>query len=249
VVSRRWVWVAGVAAGTLLAARVARAGRAEEDRPGIRSEGQPAVTAPGAARPARTAPVRPARAAPATRSFNGYAADAARSAGRMPPDERAVRAFLRSAAVASRIESEASRLAITRSESDAVRSFASELLQFQQGAEVDLLHLLQARAMALPMLETSQRMALGRLARLDGRKFDRAYMDLVAARRRRDDVVLYQRAAVSVTDPMVKAWIERQLPTLREQQDAAGRLVGGRPPQVASGPRLRLSRTIASSSR
>ncbi|MGZ5181075.1 MAG: DUF4142 domain-containing protein [Ramlibacter sp.] len=167
----------------------------------------------------------------------------------MPPDERAARAFLRSAAVASRIESEASRLAVTRADSEAVRAFASELLQYQQAAEVDLLHLLQARAMALPMLETAQRKALNRLARLDGRKFDRAYLDLVVARRRRDDVVAYQRASLAVTDPVVKTWIERQLPALREQQEAAGRLVGARPPQVAAGPGARLPRTIASSSR
>jgi predicted outer membrane protein len=250
VVSRRWMWVAaGLAAGTLLGARVAHAGRAEEDRPGNRPADMqlPAPAAPAsAAAPLARSTAKPAvrRVAPAA----AYAADAARSSTRLPADERAARAFLRTAAMAARIENDASRLAATRAQGDGVREFAADLLKYHESADLELLWLLHARDMAPPMLETAQRKALGHLARLEGAKFDRAYVELVSVRRQRSDVQQFERAAAAVTDPSLKAWIERQLPALREQQVAAARLAG-RPAQVAQqANRLRLTRTIASRS-
>jgi len=251
VVSRRWVWVAtGLAAGMLMGARVAHAGRADEDRPGHRPQDMetapaqaPQATAnlPAAASAAKAAA---RRAAPST----GYAADAARTSSRLAPDERTARAFLRTAAVAARIETEASRLASSRAQGDAVREYAGDLLKYHEPADLELMWLLQARDMAPPMLETAQRKALARLAKLDGAKFDRAYVDLVSVRRQRSDVQQFERAAAGITDPALKAWILRQLPAMREQQVAARRLAGGRPAETAQqqAQRLRLSRTIAS---
>lgn len=249
-VSRRWVWVAAsLAAGALVGARAANAGgRAEEDRPGNRPPDmqQPVATpASGTGTPvAKTAARPPVRHAAAVA---GYAADAARSSTRLPPDERAARAFLRTAAVAARIENDASRLAATRADSEAVREFAADLLKYHESADLELLWLLRAREMAAPMLETPQRKALNHLAKLDGAKFDRAYVELVSVRRQRSDVQQFERAAATVTDPSLRAWIERQLPALREQQLAAQRLGPGGAPQVAQRPgRLRLARTIVS---
>lgn len=246
-VSRRWMWVAtGLAAGALLGVRVAHAGgRAEEDRPGNRPADM--ETAPAAAVTKPTPPVA-AAAKPAVRRapVAGYAAEAARSSSRLAPDERAARAFLRTAAIAARIENDASRLAATRAGGDAIRDYASSLLKYHESADLELVRLLQARDMAPPMLETAQRKALNHLAKLEGAKFDRAYVELVSVRRQRSDVQQFERAAADITDPALKAWIERQLPALREQQAGAQRLAGGRPVQVAQqAPHLRLSRTVA----
>lgn len=251
-VSRRWMWVAGLAAGALLGARVAHAGgRAEEDRPGHRPADMetapaavPAVTKAAAA--AATSPRPAVRRAPAVA---GYAAEAARSSSRLPPDERAARAFLRTAAIAARIENDASRLASTRAQDDAVRDYASDLLRYHESADLELLRLLHGRDMAPPMLETAQRKALAHLGKLEGAKFDRAYVELVSVRRQRSDVQQFERAAAGVTDPALKAWIERQLPALREQQAGAQRLSGGRPARTAQqANRLRLTPTMASRS-
>ena len=240
-VSRRSMWVAaGVAAGALLSARWAHAGgRAEEDRPGNRPEDMqlPAAAAkPPAAAAPKAAVRRAARVA-------GYAAEAARSSSRLPADERTTRACLRGAAVAARVEADASRLATTRAQDPAVRGFAEELTRYRAEADLELLRLLHDRGMAPPMLETAQRKALNRLAKLDGAKFDRAYMELVSVRHQQAEVQQYQRASQAVGDPAVKSWIERQLPALREQQAAAQRL-GGKPSTVAQSSPLRLARTI-----
>ncbi|HEY1225742.1 MAG TPA: DUF4142 domain-containing protein [Ramlibacter sp.] len=236
------MWVAaGVAAGALLGARWAHAGgRAEEDRPGNRPED---MQEPAAAsrQPAAAPTVAARRAAPVA----GYAAEAARSSSRLPADERTTRAFLRGAAVAARVEADASRLATTRAQDPAVRGFAEELTRYRAEADLELLRLLHDRGMAPPMLETAQRKALNRLARLDGAKFDRAYMELVSVRHQQAEVQQYQRASQAVGDAAVKSWIERQLPALREQQAAAQRL-GGKPSAVAQSSPLRLERTIAS---
>lgn len=246
-VSRRWMWVAaGLAASALLGARLAHAGgRAEEDRPGNRPDDMQLPAPAPAAAPAKAAPqakaAAPRRAAPS----GGYAAEAARSSSRLPPDERNTRAFLRVAAVASRVEAEASRLAATRAQDPAVRSYAAELSSYREEADPGLLRLLHDRGMAPPMLETAQRKALNRLARLEAGKFDHAYMELLSARHQQGEVLQYQRAMQSVSDPAVKAWIERQLPALREQQAAAHRLAGGKPAAVAQATPLRLTRDIA----
>lgn len=240
-VSRRWMWVAaGVAAGALVGARLAHAGgRADEDRPGHRPGD---MQLPAAAKPQATTKAARRGAPPP-----GYAAEAARSASRLPPEERATRAFLRSAAVAARVEADASRLAANRSQDPAVRGYAGDLSRYRADADLELLRLLHDRGMAAPMLETPQRKALNRLAKLQGAKFDRAYMDLVSVRHQQAELQQYQRAAQALDDPAVKAWVERQLPALREQQAAMQRL-GGKPAPVAQANPLRLTRMISGSS-
>lgn len=247
-VSRRWMWVAaGLAASAVLGVRLAHAGgRAEEDRPGSRPEDMQ-LPAPAAAAPAKAAaPVANSALRHAAPS-GGYAAEAARSARRLPPQERTTRAFLRTAAVAARIETDASRLAATRAQDPGVRAYAGELSSYRAEADLELLRLLHDRGMAPPMLETPQRKALNRLARLEGGKFDRAYVELLSARHQSSELQQYKRAMQAV-DPAVKAWIERQLPALREQQAAAQRLAGAKPAAVARANPLRLTRVIASRS-
>ena len=244
-VSRRWMWVAaGLAAGALFGARLAHAGgRAEEDRPGNRPDDmQLPAHAPASAKPAAVPKVAVRRAA-----SPGYAAEAARSSSRLPPEERATRAFLRSAAIAARIEADASRLAASRSLDPAVRGYAEDLSRYRAEADLELLRLLHDRGMAPPMLETPQRKALNRLAKLDGSKFDRAYMDLVSVRQQQAELQQYQRAAQAEADPAVQAWAERQLPALREQHATARRL-GGKPAPAAQSSPLRLSREMAARS-
>lgn len=244
-VSRRWMWVAaGLAAGALFGARMAHAGgRAEEDRPGNRPDDMQLPAPAGtSAKPHAVPKVAVRRAGSA-----GYAAEAARSSSRLLPEERATRAFLRSAAIAARIEADASRLAASRSLDPAVRGYAEDLSRYRAEADLELLRLLHDRGMAPPMLETPQRKALNRLAKLEGGKFDRAYMELVSVRQQQAELQQYQRAAQVVTDPAVQAWAERQLPALRDQEATARRL-GGKPVAVAQPGRLRLSREIAARS-
>ncbi len=228
-VGRRWVWTGAAVIAALWMVRAARAESPVQDPPvpgATVRESAAAATPPAAAAPAAKA-AKPAASAPVQAkrpAFAGYAAESAKTATRLPPEEREARAFLRAAAQASRFEAEASRLAATRAHGDPVRAYAAELLQYQDGAGVELLHLLHARGMALPMMEAPQRKALQRLGKLSGAKFDREFMELLGSRQQRQDLLQYERAVAGTADPVLRAWIEKQLPSLRAQQDAAARL-------------------------
>lgn len=219
--SRRLVWVGAAAIAALWFARSARAKPVEEI---VSVEPvTPVPQAPAAAPPA-------AAAAPRRAAFS-YAAESARTATRLPPEERGARGFLRAAAVSSQFELQASRLAAERAQSEAVRAYAAELQAYQETAHLDLLRLLHGRAMAPPMMDNAQRKALQKLAKLQGPAFDREYVELLGRRQQREDVQQFERAALGVSDPVLRGWIDRQLPSLRAQEAAAQRLAfAGRRP-------------------
>ena len=191
-----------------------------------------AASAPKAAAAAKPKP-RPAAFA--------YAAESAGTATRLPPEERSAREFLRMVSLQARYETEAARLALQRAEHPGVLSFASDLLDYHKEADAELLHLLAARGMAPPMMDTAQRKALNRLARLKGPRFDREFVEQVERDRRRDDVQRFETAAKGVTDPALLDWIDRQLPSLRQQHSSAVELASyGRKPRYGiGGPEVR----------
>lgn len=218
--------VAGLAVGALLVARMARA-----QEPDAAS---PAAVLPEPPKPAVTGRSPVPASAPRRMPAVAYAPEAAASSTRLAPEERAARQFLRAAALVHQIESEASRIAIARGHSPGVRAFAVDLLQARQAAEPELIRLLHAREMAPPLMDIAQRKALQRLARVSGPKFDREYLDLVALRQQREDIEQHERALQAITDPVLKGWIERQLPLLRDQQAVADRIATARGTDVAN---------------
>lgn len=183
-----------------------------------------------------------ARPRPAVRSPT-YAAVAAAHARRSSPRQREEWRFLKDAAASSRFEAEASRMALAKSSDPGLRSFAAMLINHHASAGNELLNLLYGRGMAAPMLGNDQRKTLNRLARLQGAKFDRVYLEEVALRHQQEDVQRYEKASLVAREPRLKAWIARTLPTLRYHTAAAERLVppdlklargtGGASPPVA----------------
>ena len=224
-VSRRWIWGVAGAAAVLWLTRAARAETEAEYLQGPFTPRRPPGVAP--APPVKPVPNASAAAAtkpaakPARPAAFGYAAESARTATRLPPDERHARDFLRVASMQARFETEAARLALQRAEHVGVLAFASELLEYHQAANPELLHLLAARGMAPSMLDNAQRKALNRLARLSGARFDREFMERVGRDRQREDVERFEKAAKGVTDPALLDWIDRQLPSLRAQHTSA----------------------------
>lgn len=152
-----------------------------------------------------------------------YAAAAAAEAKPLPPAQRLERRFLQITASNLRFQSEASRLALARSNNPAVKDLANTLLARQQTAQPELLRLLHTRAMALPMPTNAHGKTLKRLARLNGAKFDRLYVDEVVMRSCQDDIGNYEKVSLHAEDPVLKAWIARQLPTLRLHFTKAGK--------------------------
>lgn len=156
-----------------------------------------------------------------------YAAAAAAEAKPLPPAQRLERRFLQLTASNLRFESEASRLALARSNNPAVKDLANTLLARQQTAQPELLRLLHARGMALPMPTNEHGKTLKRLVRLNGAKFDRLYVDEVVLRSCQADIANYEKVEAHAQDPVLKAWIGRQLPTLRLHFTQAGKALPG----------------------
>ncbi len=152
----------------------------------------------------------------------GYAASAAAEAKPMPPAQRLERRFLQITAANLRFESEASRLATARSNNPAVKDLASTLLARQQTVQPELLRLLHVRGMAMPIPTNEHNKLLKQLGKLNGAKFDRLYVDEVVLQSSQE-IANYEKVATEAEDPVLKAWIERQLPTLRVQSAKAGR--------------------------
>ena len=153
-----------------------------------------------------------------------FAAAAAANAKPMAAHEREERRFLRQASAATRFQADAARLALAKATSPGVRSLATTLVDRQTASGNELLHMLHQRGMAAPMLENDQRKTLNRLAKLQGRKFEREFTDQVALRSQQQEVDSYQKASLSVQDPALKDWIAKSLPTLRSQLASAERV-------------------------
>ncbi|MEO8654620.1 MAG: DUF4142 domain-containing protein [Ramlibacter sp.] len=169
-----------------------------------------------------------------------FAAASAANAKPMPPQQREERRFLKDAAAATRFQADAARMALGKSGAEAVRSLAATLLDQHNAGGDELLRLLHQRGMAPPMLANEQRRTLNRLARLQGRKFDREFLLQVALKSQQAEVLDYERAATLATDPALKAWIERTLPALRYRLTTAERVAGlePRPARSLANPRI-----------
>lgn len=154
---------------------------------------------------------------------NLYAAAAAAEAKPLPPAQRLERRFLQISAANLRFQAEASALALARSNNPAVKDLANTLLARQQTAQPELVRLLHARGMAQPMPGSEHGKVLKQLAKLNGAKFDRLYVDEVVLRSHQADIANYEKVAAQAEDPVLKAWIDRQLPTLRFHVAKAGK--------------------------
>lgn len=166
----------------------------------------------------------PALAAP---RLPAYAPGAAAEARPLGQAQRFERRFLQITAANMRFQAEASRLVATRSNNPAVKDLANTLLSRQQTAQPELLRLLHARGMAMPLPQNEHGKVLKQLSRSNGAKFDRLYVDEVVMRSYQADITNFEKVAAQADDPVLKAWVDRQLPTLRMHVGKAGKALPG----------------------
>jgi predicted outer membrane protein len=170
----------------------------------------------------------PARGAVSAAARPGmFAAASAPFVRRLTPEQRDEWRFLKDAAATSRFAHEAARMALAKSGDPNVRSLAATLVNHYGGAQGTLQHMLHARNMAPPMLANDQRKVLNHLAKLQGAKFDREWMEEMGLHAQQDDVAAYEHAAAVVRDPQLRGWIARTLPTMRYQLAVAERAATG----------------------
>jgi len=152
-----------------------------------------------------------------------YAPQAAAGARPLAAPQRLERRFLQIAAADLRFQSEASRLAQSRTNNPAVKDLANTLLARQQTAQPELMRLLHTREMALPMPTNEHYKVLRQLAKLNGAKFDRLYVDEVVLKSYQADIANYEKLSAQAEDPVLKGWVDRQLPKLRMDYAKAGK--------------------------
>jgi putative membrane protein len=178
----------------------------------------------------------PAAAAAQQRSI--YAPSAAAEARPLSQVQRLERRFLQISAANLRFQADASHIVLKRSANPAIKDLAQTLLAREKTALPELLHLLQARGMALPIPANEHGKLLKQLGKANGAKLDRLYVDEVVLRSYQTDIGNYEKVAPQAEDPVLRAWIERQIPTLRFHVAKAGKaLPPGKAPPPATAQR------------
>ena len=148
-------------------------------------------------------------------------------AGRERPSEikpAAQQEFLRTAAEAGLFEIEASRIAIARGGSAAVRRFAEATLRDRVSIDTDLQQLAESVNVALPsQVGDTLRARLAVLASLTGNDFDRAYARNVGIIAQEEALLAFERAA-NQEGERVERFAASQLPGLRKHLEWARQL-------------------------
>lgn len=183
---------------------------------------EPAGAPPGPPAPAVTSTAPPA--APPAQSGSG-GQDSQAGSTRPPSPSRGGQgavsaadvAFVASAASAGTLEVEASRVALEKTKSAAVRSFAQKMVDEHSkvGAELRALTVAASVGNVAAMTPTDGAQ-LRKLQELQGRDFDREYVATMGVAAHEDAVNAFEKAAESASDPQLKTFAQAKLPALRE---------------------------------
>jgi putative membrane protein len=134
------------------------------------------------------------------------------------------RDFLTTAAQSSLFEIEASRIALARGGSKAVRRYAESTLRDRVAVDTDLEQLAASVGVVLPSrLSDEFEARLAVLAQLTGGEFDRAYARNVGVLAQEEALAAFERAA-NVSGVRVQRFAASQLPALREHLAQGRRL-------------------------
>jgi putative membrane protein len=135
------------------------------------------------------------------------------SANRM---KTADNAFATKAAVGGLAEVQFATLAKDHAASADVKSFAQRMYDDHSKANDELKQFASTKGITLPTsLDAKHQATYDRLSKLNGAEFDKAYMkDMVADHR--EDVSEFRKESNSGSDPELKAWAAKTLPTLEE---------------------------------
>lgn len=128
-------------------------------------------------------------------------------------------AFVKKAAIGGMAEVELGKLAQQKATKPEVKAFGQMMVTDHSKANEDLKSVAAKKGVALPAdLDAKHKATAEKLSKLEGEKFDAAYVDEMLSDHKKD-VAEFEAAAKSAEDPDLKAFIERTLPTLRKHLD------------------------------
>ncbi|HEU4509434.1 MAG TPA: DUF4142 domain-containing protein [Pyrinomonadaceae bacterium] len=126
------------------------------------------------------------------------------------------RDFIMDAAMSSMLEVELGRLAAQQGASDAVKQFGQMMVDHHQKANEELMTLASGKGITLPTaLDQKHQQQITKLQGMSGAEFDRAYSKLMV-RQHRDDVNDFEKHSSRGTDPDIRGFAGKALPTLQE---------------------------------
>ena len=122
---------------------------------------------------------------------------------------------------------EVSRLAAARATNPRVRAYAQALASNRLQSWQQLAGLMRVRGMPVPTsLAGGAATKLQRLAAVPpSRDFDAAYVRVVGVEDHAETIALLERTRLETRDAPLAAWIDRSLPVMRSDMQAANRLV------------------------
>jgi putative membrane protein len=124
--------------------------------------------------------------------------------------------FAMEAAMGGMMEVELGRLAAEKGASDEVRQFGQRMVDDHTKANEDLMQVASGKGMMLPAeVGAKHRAEMQKLSSLAGERFDREYVKMMVKDHRKD-VGEFQKEAARGTDPDLKSFAARTLPTLQQ---------------------------------
>ncbi|HEX8178573.1 MAG TPA: DUF4142 domain-containing protein [Pyrinomonadaceae bacterium] len=123
--------------------------------------------------------------------------------------------FMMEAAQGGLAEVQMGQLAVSRGTNPAVKQFGQQMVDDHSKANSELMQLAARKSMQLPTsVSDEQKEMMGKLAKLSGADFDKAYVDAMVEDHEHD-VKDFQAQAGQGNDADVKAFAVKTLPTLQ----------------------------------
>ena len=156
----------------------------------------------------------------------------------------ATQQFVKHAAQGGTAEVSLGKMAADKATDPDVKQFAQRMVDDHSKANDELTNLASSKGIQAPTNPDPKEQALmDRLGKLSGAEFDKAYMQAMVSDHNHD-VSEFQKYSRSGSDPEVKAWAAKTLPTLEEHQQLAKQTAA----KVGAGTRTGKSTMIRGSS-
>lgn len=124
--------------------------------------------------------------------------------------------FLNAAAMSGMIEVQLASLALTRTQNPEIREFALRMAADHSKANDELRPIAASKSVTLPKdLGATEKSLSDKLSKLSGAEFDKEYVKAMVEDHEKD-VNAFQKQAQEGTDPEVKAFAAKTLPTLQQ---------------------------------
>jgi putative membrane protein len=132
------------------------------------------------------------------------------------------KSFIKDAAEAGNAEVEGSKVALDKSGSADVKTFAQMMVDDHGKAGAELKGLAEQKGVKVSDTPSMTKKAeIKMLSERKGASFDQHYADSIGVKAHQDTVKLFQKEVDKGTDADVKAWASKTLPTLQHHLEAA----------------------------